>query len=83
MKRYLDYTRLITHLKFFEQRIFKREQNAEDDVELYEIISKRYSEERKCVDKIEMYIKKQFSYTLTKKEIIYLIMHIRKISKIN
>ncbi|WP_422388373.1 hypothetical protein [Clostridium baratii] len=47
--------------------MYKREQNAEDDVELYEIISKRYSEERKCVDKIEMYIKKQFSYTLTKK----------------
>lgn len=76
----LDYTRLITHLKFFAQRIFKREQNTDDDVELYEIISKRYSEERKCVDKIEKYIKKQFSYTLTKQEIIYLIMHIRKIS---
>lgn len=77
----LDYTRLITHLKFFAQRIFKREQNTEEDVELYEIISKRYSEERKCVDKIGKYIKKQFSYTLTKQEIIYLIMHIRKISK--
>ncbi|OPF51111.1 hypothetical protein BH721_13765 [Clostridium baratii] len=76
----LDYTRLITHLKFFAQRIFKREQNTEDDSELYEIISKRYSEERKCVDKIEKYIEKQFSYTLIKQEIIYLIMHIRKIS---
>ncbi|WP_422389192.1 hypothetical protein [Clostridium baratii] len=47
--------------------MFKREQSAEDYVELYEIISKRYSEERKCVDKIETYIKKQFIYTLTKK----------------
>ncbi|MBS6042263.1 MAG: PRD domain-containing protein [Clostridium baratii] len=73
----------MTHLEFFAQKIYKREQNAEYDVELYEIISKRYSEERKCVDKIETYIEKQFSYTLTKKEIIYLIMHIRKISKIN
>ncbi|MGL4572786.1 MAG: BglG family transcription antiterminator LicT [Clostridium sp.] len=77
----LDYTRLITHLKFFAQRIFKREQIEDDDTELYEIISKRYSEERKCIDKIEKYIKKQFSYTLSNQEILYLIMHIRRFRK--
>ncbi|MBY0757310.1 PRD domain-containing protein [Clostridium sardiniense] len=77
----LDYTRLLTHLKFFAQRIFKREQVEEEDVELYEIISNRYPEERKCIDKIEQYIKKQFSYNLSKQEIIYLIMHIRRFRK--
>ncbi|MEG1003659.1 MAG: PRD domain-containing protein [Clostridium sp.] len=77
----LDYTRLITHLKFFAQRIFKREQIEDDDTELYEIISKRYSEERKCINKIEKYIKKQFSYTLSNQEILYLIMHIRRFRK--
>ncbi|MGG7079582.1 BglG family transcription antiterminator LicT [Clostridium sardiniense] len=77
----LDYTRLLTHLKFFAQRIFKREQVEEEDVELYEIISNRYPEERKCIDKIEQYINKQFSYNLSKQEIIYLIMHIRRFRK--
>lgn len=77
----LDYSRLLTHLKFFVQRIFKREQIKDEDVELYEIITTRYSEERKCIEKIEQYISKQFSYKLTKQEIIYLIMHIRRFRK--
>ncbi|WP_024615924.1 PRD domain-containing protein [Clostridium sp. Ade.TY] len=77
----LDYSRLLTHLKFFVQRIFKREQIKDDDVELYEIITTRYSEERKCIEKIEQYISKQFSYKLTKQEILYLIMHIRRFRK--
>lgn len=77
----LDYSRLLTHLKFFVQRIFKREQIKDEDVELYEIITTRYSEERKCIEKIEQYISKQFSYKLTKQEILYLIMHIRRFRK--
>lgn len=77
----LDYTRLLTNLKFFGQRTFKREQVEEEDVELYEIISNRYPEERKYIDKIEQYIKKQFSYNLSKQEIIYLIMYIRRFRK--
>ncbi len=77
----LDYTRLLTHLKFFAQRIFKREQVKEEDVELYDIISNRYTEERKCIDKIEQYISKQFSYNLSRQEVIYLIMHIRRFRK--
>lgn len=77
----LDYTRLLTHLKFFAQRIFKREQVKEEDVELYDIISNRYPEERKCIDKIDQYINKQFSYNLSRQEVIYLIMHIRRFRK--
>lgn len=77
----LDYTRLLTHLKFFAQRIFKREQVEEEDAELYDIISSRYPEERKCIDKIEQYINKQFSYNLSRQEVIYLIMHIRRFRK--
>ncbi|MGL4875540.1 MAG: BglG family transcription antiterminator LicT [Clostridium sp.] len=74
----LDYMRFITHLKFFAQRIFKRTEVKDEDKEFYEMVVKKYAEERKCIDKIEVYIEKQFNYKISKQEIIYLIMHIRK-----
>lgn len=74
----LDYMRFITHLKFFAQRIFKRTQVKDEDKEFYEMVVSKYWEEKKCIDKIDTYINNQFNYKLSKQEIIYLIMHIRK-----
>ncbi|MGL5648383.1 MAG: BglG family transcription antiterminator LicT [Clostridium sp.] len=74
----LDYMRFITHLKFFAQRIFKRTQVKDEDKEFYEMVVRKYKIEKECVNKIEGYIEKQFNYNLSKQEIIYLIMHIRK-----
>ena len=74
----LDYMRFITHLKFFAQRIFKRTQVKDEDKEFYDMVVTKYPEEKKCVDKIEIYITNQFNYKLSKQEVIYLIMHIRK-----
>lgn len=74
----LDYMRFITHLKFFAQRIFKRTQVKDEDAEFYEMVVNKYKEEKECIDKIENYIEKQFNYNLSKQEVIYLIMHIRK-----
>lgn len=77
----LTYIRLVTHLKFFCQRIFRREQIIEDDEGLYEVLSIRYEKSTKVVEKISKYIKKQFDYQCTKQELIYLILHIEKIRK--
>ena len=74
----LDYMRFITHLKFFAQRIFKRTQVKDEDKEFYDMVVTKYPEEKKCVDKIEIYITNQFNYKLSKQEVIYLLMHIRK-----
>ncbi|WP_297637199.1 BglG family transcription antiterminator LicT [uncultured Clostridium sp.] len=74
----LDYMRFLTHLKFFAQRIFKRTQIKDEDAEFYEMVVNKYKEEKQCINKIENYIKKQFNYRLSKQEVIYLIMHIRK-----
>lgn len=79
----LDYIRLVTHLKFFAQRIFKREQVVDEDEDLYDILSHKYLKEKKCVDKIAKYIKREFNYNLNNQEKVYLILHIRKVSSSN
>lgn len=76
----LDYIRLVTHLKFFAQRIFKREQVNEDDEELYELLSSKYTEEKKCLGKVSKYVMREFNYELTTQELVYLIIHIRKVT---
>lgn len=75
----LDYVRLVTHLKFFTQRIFRREQIATDDEIMYNMVKERYKEEEQCVLKIANYIKKKFNYDITHQEKLYLILHIRKV----
>lgn len=77
----LDYVRLVTHLKFFTQRLFKREQIKTNEEIMYSMVKEYYKEEEQCVLKISKYIKKQFNYDITQQEKLYLILHIRKITK--
>ncbi|MDB8792550.1 PRD domain-containing protein [Romboutsia sp. 1001216sp1] len=79
----LDYIRLVTHLKFFSQRVFKKEQLKLEDDDIYNMIVSKYKEEKNCVDKISKYTERSFNYTLSKQEIIYLILHIKKVSSKN
>lgn len=76
----LTYIRLVTHLKFFCQRIFRREMFGQSD-DLFDIVSVKYKEAYVCVEKIQKYIKKQFNYECTHQELTYLILHIQRISK--
>lgn len=77
----LDYIRLVTHLKFFSQRLFKREQVVNEDEDLYEILKDKYPKENECVEKIRKFIEREFNYCIIMQEKIYLIMHIKKVTK--
>lgn len=77
----LDYVRLVTHLKFFAQRLFKREEVKASDEIMYNIAKEYYKEEEQCVSKICKYINRQFNYDITQQERLYLILHIRKVIK--
>lgn len=76
----LDYIRLVTHLKFFSQRILKREQIGVEEEDLYDILAKKYNKQNKCIDKIAKYIVRQFNYELSKQEKIYLLLHIVRVT---
>jgi len=78
----LNYSRLITHLKFLGQRIFgNKPQQGESDDEMFEMVSRRYLEVTACVKKIKDMIQKSYAYSLSKDEEFYLIIHIVKILK--
>lgn len=77
----LNYERFITHLKFFVQRIFSGiELDKDKDEGFLFMLKEKYQEEYLCALKIREYIGKEFGRDLQEDEMIYLTIHIRRIT---
>jgi len=75
----LTYHRLVTHLKFFAQRMVNETQAKNDDDYLYDIVIEKYIDIYKCVEKIKTHVKKVYNFTLSKEEMTYLTIHIQRV----
>lgn len=72
------YYRFITHLKFFARRVLRGEQYMEASGEdLADIVFAKYREPFRCAQKVQEFLRKQYHYTLTTEEMMYLTIHIR------
>lgn len=77
----IHYSRFITHLKFFSQRIFTNEMLDEGEAELSRMIQNLYPEEYECSQKIVDYIAERHTdYRISEDEKAYLAVHIRRIN---
>ncbi|MGM0217391.1 BglG family transcription antiterminator LicT [Enterococcus sp. AZ126] len=77
----LNYERFITHLKFFVQRLFSGiELDKDKDEGFLFMLKEKYQEEYLCALKIREYIGKEFGRELQEDEMIYLTIHIRRIT---
>ncbi len=76
----LHYERFITHVKFFVQRVFNGTEIDEDDKSFLLMLKEQYKKEYLCALKIHDYMKKEFGRELTEDEIIYLTVHIRRMT---
>lgn len=77
----LNYERFVTHLKFFVQRLFSDIQL--DDLETVQFMLRlkdQYSDEYACALKISNYIQSLFDRVLEEDELIYLTIHIKRIT---
>ncbi|MBE6090543.1 MULTISPECIES: BglG family transcription antiterminator LicT [Clostridium] len=77
----LHYERFITHLKFFSQRIFRGNEIEDEDTSLSKIMREKYKEAYKCAEKIKKYVKSEFNSELTDEEMMYLAVHINRVTK--
>ncbi|MGX7149070.1 beta-glucoside operon transcriptional antiterminator [Enterococcus sp. DIV0840] len=77
----LNYERFITHLKFFVQRLFSGiELDKDKDEGFLFMLKEKYQDEYLCALKIREYIGKEFGRDLQEDEMIYLTIHIRRIT---
>ncbi|WP_366204254.1 BglG family transcription antiterminator LicT [Bacillus safensis] len=79
----INYSRFLTHLQFFVQRLLENKMLETDDHDLIDQIMRKYPEEVKCVEKIEKYIKTSVNYTISSDEKMYLIIHVNRVVQRN
>lgn len=78
----IDYLRLVTHLKFFSQRIFSKSPYVSNEDDLSKYIKQLYPDIAKFVDTIHDYVLATYKHELSPKEHAYLILHIQRVLQI-
>lgn len=81
----LQYVRLVTHLKFFAQRITQNQiQTASSgDVQLFDVVKDKYKQSFECVQRICQYLQIEYGYKINDEEKMYLTIHIERIRELN
>lgn len=75
----VSYQRFLTHLKFFSARIFSGKTYKDSMHEIYDVMVEQNAYAYKGVEKVYTLIKKQYDYTLSIDEQLYLLIHIKRI----
>lgn len=75
------YERFITHLRFFGIRMLKGEKVTKTlDEFLFEQVKIEYAEAYRCANRIGDYIQSKYNWQVTKDELLYLILHIHRLT---
>lgn len=75
----LNYSRFVTHLQFFIERVTNNQMLETNDSFLYNQAASEYPEALKCSLRIKEYIKSSLNIEITNEELLYIIMHIIRI----
>lgn len=75
----LNYTRFVTHIRYFARRLFAQELNTNTDDILFEQIKDRYPDAYRCAQKVKRYIEQSCNIELTNEELTYFMLHINRV----
>lgn len=76
----LNYSRLITHLQYFIERLNSGRIYTDNDKELNNQVRNIYQDAYECVTKVRAYIKTNFQQELSIDEETYLMLHIHRVT---
>jgi beta-glucoside operon transcriptional antiterminator len=77
----MNYNRLVTHLRYFAQRVANGEIYSSQETELNKQIRMMYPQAFLCVQKINKYLDQQYQKQLTQDEETYLMLHINRVAQ--
>ena len=76
----ITYSRYVTHVRLFAQRLVSGQQLPEDSSRLlYDQIAEVCTSEFAGVDKINLFVQEQFGVSITNQEALYLVLHIHRV----
>ncbi|WP_455715973.1 BglG family transcription antiterminator LicT [Anaerosporobacter sp.] len=73
-----NYTRFITHLKFFGQRLFNNKVVEDDDEEFRSLVKDRYPVDYQCAENIAKLVLEKYNKKVTEEELMFLTIHLRR-----
>ncbi len=76
----LDHSRLVTHLRYFIERLQTGRTYEDNDQELNRQVRKLYPKAYECIQKIKVYVRENFRMELSVDEETYLILHIHRVT---
>ena len=79
----LNYERLLTHVKFLLQRVYRNEMLKDEDLLIIQTIKRQCEKEFDCCRKISSSIKEATGRELTEAEMVYMAIHIRRLLNTN
>lgn len=82
-KESLAYHRLLTHIRYFVNRVLKKEEiSIEDEDIIFQNMQSMYPNSVKCINKIANYLNANEKYVLKDIEKLYLLLHISRLYEI-
>ena len=76
----IAYSRYLTHIRLFAQRLVSNQQLPEDTSRLlYDQIAQVCTSEFSCVERIDRFVKERFGVGITNQEGMYLALHIHRV----
>ncbi|WP_342415849.1 PRD domain-containing protein [Paenibacillus sp. FSL R10-2782] len=77
----VNYSRFVTHLRYFIVRQLNREViSFKDQHFLYDMLSERYPSSFQCAQKIKVFMEQQHEFIITPDEMVYLMIHIERVT---
>lgn len=76
----LYYDRLVTHLKFFGQRLFNNNASRSEDAVFQEMVKVEYPKDYECANLIRKYIEETYNKQINEEEMVFLTVHLRRIT---
>ncbi|EOD01119.1 BglG family transcription antiterminator LicT [Caldisalinibacter kiritimatiensis] len=75
----LLFDRLLTHLRYFAQRVINKKYITEEEEPFYDFIKNNYKQAFNCSLKVKLYVEKNYEYEVSKEEIVYLSLHLQRV----
>lgn len=75
----INYSRFITHIRFFLQRV--QQTKAQTDDFLFLQVSIKYPETYECAKRIKLYLDSKLNVELNNEEMLYFMLHIRRLTE--
>ncbi len=77
----MAYSRFLTHVQFFVQRVFDKSMLSDEDLELYQKTSSQYPDSMNVAEKVRQFLEKQYHQLIPDEETAYLAIHIHRLMK--